>query len=126
MSDDLLPCPFCGSKDIAYRHTKVLSHPNVVICFRCNATINGSYCNYDDREDLIKKWNTRTIPEEIMTNEIYGCDTCNPDLKFYGKQPVEEQNICERDDFFSQFLRESIEKSIKEKHLREATKKVKV
>ena len=44
-------------------------------------------------------------------------------LEFCSKQPVAEQNICERDDFFSQFLRESIEKSIKENHLREPTKK---
>lgn len=50
MSDELLPCPFCGGKAKALP----VKHPRHVICDRCCAEIR--YFN------VVARWNRRTQP----------------------------------------------------------------
>ncbi len=52
MSNELKPCPFCGSEDIRFQFE---FHP---ICSKCGATqdkIIGTHA--------VRSWNLRTIPE---------------------------------------------------------------
>lgn len=48
MSEQLLPCPFCGSNNIALRFESVC-------CRDCDANITSF-----SQEQAIKAWNTRT------------------------------------------------------------------
>jgi Lar family restriction alleviation protein len=54
MSDEeILPCPFCGSRDIHY--DEELTNFMGLYCKKCGAT-SGFYI---DKKDLIIAWNTR-------------------------------------------------------------------
>lgn len=53
---DLLPCPFCGEKDL-YLELSSDFGADVVICRGCLATFSQQEITCE--EDLIKAWNTR-------------------------------------------------------------------
>lgn len=61
---ELLPCPFCGSKDVRLKDTNVMldgelqGEEKVYNCNGCGAV---SPCAYDNRTkaDAIKAWNKR-------------------------------------------------------------------
>lgn len=77
MSDELLPCPFCGAAPagysgpdrIPYIGVEVVSEEkgdSVVVCGTCGS--NGSYER--TREDAIKAWNTRSSPASASGTPI--------------------------------------------------------
>ncbi|EQM95161.1 hypothetical protein OFAG_02257 [Oxalobacter formigenes HOxBLS] len=49
---ELLPFPFCGERARLYRITQYIYN---AYCPRCDASFSGG-----SKEDMIKKWNTRT------------------------------------------------------------------
>lgn len=53
MSNELKPCPFCGSNDLTM-------FSNCIECDKCHANI---VCD-DEGVDLIERWNTRVAGEE--------------------------------------------------------------
>lgn len=54
MSNELKPCPFCGSNDF-----DICS--NAIECTNCKASI---CCDAYDEDELIERWNTRVAGEE--------------------------------------------------------------
>lgn len=56
MTADLLPCPFCGGKNMRYEPTE-----QSIFCIRCGAT--GPYKHFPYSPDEI--WNTRHEPDEL-------------------------------------------------------------
>lgn len=53
MSEELRPCPFCGSEDLVYLP--------IVWCKKCDAQVKIA----DNLEDTIKLWNTRPIEDAL-------------------------------------------------------------
>ena len=64
MSEELKPCPFCGSDDLSEG-----PHSPYIICNGCGAFGPG---NSDvTHEEAIKAWNTRT-PEQAIATTLGG------------------------------------------------------
>ena len=55
MTDELKPCPFCGSKRIVI-HKLPDGKTKFAICMNCKASSNGA----DREEDVVYLWNKRT------------------------------------------------------------------
>lgn len=55
MSEELLPCPFCGSKRLAYSK-------HFINCVECGVLITGK----GSQEEHIAVWNTRVDPCNIF------------------------------------------------------------
>lgn len=93
--DDLLPCPFCGSKDsLIVKGTamgeseKVKAYiPPSITCFNCNITLSGNVVIADEKPELtvylsdkcmISMWNRRYYAkdkcgdEKLEQNEVIG------------------------------------------------------
>ena len=51
MSEELKPCPFCGSNNI-----ELIDHDNSIWCEDCPAGVNDYTVSIND---LIEAWNTR-------------------------------------------------------------------
>ena len=67
MSDELKPCPFCGSKAI-----ENWSENLAAFSIECNTTEHGCHIKtpwFTTREKAIEKWNTRPV-EEYLTDQI--------------------------------------------------------
>ncbi|MCA3704295.1 MAG: Lar family restriction alleviation protein [Methylobacterium sp.] len=70
MADELKPCPFCGSTDVATSHIR---DGRVAKCLRCGATGSpqfhgpASELTRDDR--AIAAWNTRPAPAPVEPSE---------------------------------------------------------
>ncbi len=58
MSEELKPCPFCGSTEIRYGYGPLFP---VVWCNKCDAQVQ----DVDDVDDAIKLWNTRPIEDAL-------------------------------------------------------------
>lgn len=89
--DDLLPCPFCGSHEIAYakyEHTCGLRW--AVLCMGCMAQIDPGWAQ---RWGTVQKlWNTRSLAEEAL------------------KKPEETANECPGFELNDCFLWRGVEK----------------
>lgn len=55
-NNELLPCPFCGSKDV---HVEMDYRYFFVACHDCSITIS----NQDTLKEATDKWNDRALPE---------------------------------------------------------------
>ncbi|ACC98525.1 hypothetical protein Emin_0972 [Elusimicrobium minutum Pei191] len=56
MSEELKPCPFCGSKDV---HTNN-AYPHYIFCLACNAMFRVAGLQWEkDVPKLIEAWNRR-------------------------------------------------------------------
>lgn len=87
MSQELKPCPFCGSTNIELCHTNIS-----VVCGYCAA--EGPFGDAD-MEVAIESWNSRAEP--TVTCRIYGhplhvCAECNHEhaTQACNMQPLEE------------------------------------
>ena len=58
MSEELKPCPFCGSTETRTNYALLPE----VICLGCDATIDTGY----EMDDAIKLWNTRPIEDALQ------------------------------------------------------------
>lgn len=68
MTEELLPCPFCGGSDIridAHPHVGRYEHENETVysmcCYACGATFPNRY----KRQALQDAWNRRAAADEI-------------------------------------------------------------
>lgn len=57
---ELLPCPFCGGE--AKLHHNLLTDKFKVWCSKCDCRTDV----YSDKEEAIRKWNTRKPMERIL------------------------------------------------------------
>lgn len=90
MSDELLPCPFCGGEAELMHHSEQsrlvfntgseLSSCYIIECKKCFSRVQRGF-----KEDLVKAWNTRTkdaIIKELRdalneaANELHGASEC--------------------------------------------------
>lgn len=61
--DHLLPCPFCGSEDIAYGKYEHAAGPRwAVVCMGCMAQIDPGWAQM--RHAVQELWNRRSKPKE--------------------------------------------------------------
>jgi hypothetical protein len=58
--EKLLSCPFCGSDNLE-ESSPAMSHPPRLTCNNCYCMMAGAY-----REDLYRRWNTRTPSPELV------------------------------------------------------------
>ena len=85
MSDNLLPCPFCGGDDIhvlsVNRRDKSRLYP-FVRCMGCYLDLPGENEDYSpEGKTAIAAWNRRAIPatdarEKALREAAAVCDTC--------------------------------------------------
>ena len=61
MSEELKPCPFCGSKAAFVKYTGEITKVNV-FCEKCCAELSGPWCNDPKIAEKLafEKWNKRT------------------------------------------------------------------
>lgn len=103
MSEELLPCPFCGGR-AEYKTTGMIGY---VQCQECLARTDTVYSWRDEswKEDVAREWNTRAYPKEVQ-NAIekqkpkkpkkdivhYRCPNCDAMLNTY--DTCEYCNYC--------------------------------
>lgn len=69
MSENLLPCPFCGGTDLNFKYDDIEGWIAHVECLDCDE-VQGpmSRFKYDDKEDAAvdaaELWNRRATPEQ--------------------------------------------------------------
>ena len=95
MSEQLKPCPFCGSKNVQLED---LGYPPHVYCEDCAARITGRGYGEDGEADAIKSWNRRAsgwisvadgLPEVNKEVLVY--------CRFYGEKMIGVSYIDEND-----------------------------
>ncbi len=69
---ELKPCPFCGSEAFLTGGFRGSLNIFYIVCGKCNAIGEkfGSKCEEGTREQAIKAWNKRWLPEDIYTIRI--------------------------------------------------------
>ena len=73
MSDELLPCPFCGSSAATWEDTSSDYRNNWTWCVSCcNERCGGRSLDFKEKQDAIDQWNKRpsTEPESLETNML--------------------------------------------------------
>jgi len=63
MSEELKPCPFCGSENTEFDFEKW-----VVVCNQCLA--KGPYTHYEPREEAAQLWNSRAEDKSGSSEKI--------------------------------------------------------
>lgn len=60
ISNDLKPCPFCGSTNVHNERYAMIGAPSQVVCMGCGATSKEA----DSPEEAARLWNQRTPTEK--------------------------------------------------------------
>ncbi len=68
MTDELKPCPFCGSTRVRVMYSEI-NKAHIVFCTNCKASSNVAA----RKEDAIYLWNKRPEQEGMMTNHEVAC-----------------------------------------------------
>lgn len=90
MTDNLLPCPFCGG-EARWRYRKPYGY---VLCKKCGVSTGAfpdSYEEADGKKDAIAAWNRRAEPEKITGETSDGYHTFN---ELYHHRAVLFSVIC--------------------------------
>jgi Lar family restriction alleviation protein len=91
VSEQLLPCPFCGGKGTLLSHEdpRVTNYSYQVVCGGCDATGASTDCDWNGdtskaKDDAVRQWNTRADLHALLAAALAdereanakACDDC--------------------------------------------------
>ncbi len=94
MSEELKPCPFCGSED-AYLYREVGDWNFglwTVKCCSCEALVDSVSVNEDD---AVEKWNTRQDNNAVAVATLQGVQSGFADYRAWESFDACKEMICE-------------------------------